>query len=172
MAVRPVKIKISGWSKTPSYKNSFELSEECELIGDAFGNEATENTSEVERMVIETEGVMCCEKGVTRVIYNDPQPFIKDGKTELVFEKNNPTAVCMSTVDGFNAALVFDKEKKRQVCICNNGPVPYEVTVCTDKLENGITYENGGRFTVEYKIESRCIPVERGNTVLTVTPIG
>lgn len=172
MAVRPVKIKISGWSKTPSRKEAIELFGEDELLGDAFGGETSENSSDIDRIVIETEGVMCREKGVTRVIYNDPQPWIKGGKTELVFDNAAPTTVCMLAEAGIGTALVFDNEKRRQVCIGNNGPISYEFTVCTDKLENGITYENGGSLTVVYKIELRGVSVEHTNTVLTVTPVG
>ena len=115
---------------------------------------------------------MSVEKGLLKVIY-DEAAMIGVGRAETVFAFNTdtPTTVSMFKSGNLNAALVFDSVNKRQICLYNNGPFSFEITVRTDMLINDLSYEKGGKITSEYTVEVKGVPAELNRISIRVTPL-
>ena len=172
MAIKPVKIKIMTVTTDLMHKNSLEISVDGESVDDLFEDGFIDDGLDGKPVVFETEGVMSLENGLIRVIYDEAE-VAGMGSAETVFAFNSDTAstVSMFKSGTLNAALVFDSEKKRQICLYNNGPISFEITVYTNMLNNEITYENGGKLTAEYTVEIKGIPAEFNRISVKVTPL-
>lgn len=172
MAIKPVKIKIMTMTTDLMHKNSLEVSVDGEPIDELFDDVFDDEPLDGKPLVFETEGVITVENGLTRVIYDEAAVVgAPNAETVFAFNTDSPSTVSMFKNGNLSAALVFDSVKKRQICLYNNGPFTFEITVCTEMLINEISYENGGKMTAEYTVEIKGIPAEFNRISVKVTPL-
>ncbi len=168
MTVKPVKIKLVIEKKRIKFarmREFFDIEEgELDFLDeDGFCGPTT---------VFETSGTMSCEGGVIKIVYEMlMSDMTKRTECGLVFNEEEPTAVSMVKSGVVNESFILDSEKRRGVCVCNDGLFSSQLTVFTERLSNEITYERGGKLEVKYKIELRGIPVEGCYKMVHVTPL-
>ncbi len=172
MAIKPVKVKIVTMTNYLINKNdNLDYTDNVNFDDEIFSYE-TEMTDDEKPIVFETEGIMVSQKGLIKVIYDESGIIgVNNAETVFAFNEDTPTTVSMFKNGSLSAALVFDSEKKRQVCLYNNGPFLFEITVRTDILVNEITYDHGGKMSAEYTIEIKGIPTEYNRISVKITPI-
>ena len=172
MAIKPVKIKIITTTVDLMHKNSLSVEVDSELDEELLDDFFHDEELDGKPYVFETEGVMSLEKGLLKVIYDEAAIVgVSHAETVFAFNTETPTTVSMFKNGNLNAALVFDSIKKRQICLYNNGPFTFEITVRTDMLVNDISYEKGGKMTTEYTVEIKGVPAELNRISVRVTPI-
>lgn len=172
MAIKPVKIKIITTTVDLMHKDAMSLHFDGEIDEELFDDFLADEELDGKPVVFETEGVMSTEKGLLKIMY-DEAAIVGVGRAETVFAFNTdtPTTVSMFKNGNLNAALVFDSVNKRQICLYNNGPFTFEITVRTDMLVNNMSYEKGGKITVEYTVELKGVPAELSRISVKVTPL-
>ncbi len=172
MGIKPVKIKIMTTTTDLMHRNSLSVEVEGGLDEEFFDDAFADAELDGKPVVFETEGVMSLEKGLMKIIYDESAIVgAKSAETVFAFNNDTPSTVSMFKSGSLSAALVFDSVKKRQVCLYNNGPFSFEITVRTDMLINEITYEKGGKMTAEYTVEIKGIPAEVNRISVKVTPL-
>ena len=109
--------------------------------------ETKENTIE-----LDTDGVIRYGSGRIELSYEEAELTGMEGSTTtLYFDEDNRGLVTMLREGAVNTVLVFE-EGKRHVCVYETEYFPFEVTIHTYRVENGLG-RDGGEFSIDYVIE-------------------
>ena len=154
------------------YENSDEYGAEGGRFGEKPQKNKMKDSGEAPPpgISISTDGTLSDTAGRIEISYNETELTGMAGSvTSISFEKQTPYFVTMSRSGTYSALLVFNSENKRQRCVYNSKIMPpFELTVCTRYIENGITFDNGGTLVLDYFIEMGGIETEYGNVKISV----
>jgi len=84
---------------------------------------------------------------------------MKGATTSVSFKKNERGLVTMLRGGTVRTALVFE-EGKRNICTYETPYMPFELCICTKKVENGLDF-GSGRLYLDYIVEIRGAKAER-----------
>ena len=171
MILRPVRVTLSTTLKMANNGGNSPFTPLSEYEDQEYEGEITE-ISDAEPTVFVSEGVMTRENGVIKISYDESQLVgVPGAKTEFSFNEKKRGCVTMIRTAAMTTALVFDSTDKRNMCIYDVGPFPFEIMIHTDSLTNTVTYTGGGRIYAEYTLEIKGIPAETSSITLKVEPI-
>ena len=123
-------------------------------------HEHTERTAEAE---------LIREGGKTAIKYTESEISGMDGAvTEIFFFDDAPKIVMMERGGAFKTSFVFEGGK-RHICVYETPIMPFEVSVQTKKVVNGI--EKDGNLRLEYTVELRGANAERTRFSMQLRPV-
>jgi uncharacterized beta-barrel protein YwiB (DUF1934 family) len=88
--------------------------------------------------------------------------------TSIIYQKSEPHVISMVRSGTVRTALVFE-EHKRHICVYETPIMPFEVSVQTKKVVNGI--EKDGNLRLEYTVELRGANAERTRFSMQLMPV-
>ncbi len=138
---------------------------ECELSEDDFEPESGS-------IVFETYGTLRREGERISIIYSENSSSDDGHSVFISFDENSPDMVTMNADSQDPMVLIFNGSDPRCTVMASFGPFPFEITVMTRAISNTVTFENGGKLSVEYSIESHGIVAEQSRLLIKVIPCG
>ena len=119
-----------------------------------------------------SEGIMTRENGIIKISYDESQLLgVHGAKTEFSFDEKNHNSLTMIRTASMTTTLIFDSKERRNLCIYDVGPFPFEIMIHTDTLSNTVTYASGGKIYVEYTLEIKGVQAENSSITLKVEPL-
>lgn len=130
---------------------------------------ASQSDGEPERIEFATEGIISDDGKRIEISYDETELSGMAGShTTLLFDKNSPGLITLIRTGVYTTSLVFNAADRRQRCMYDTGILPpFELSVLTGKLENGLSYE-GGRLLLDYVIEMHGVKTEYNSMLLEV----
>lgn len=166
MKKKNIKLKITSEQYDVSDALFASLAgEDDELPFDDFGG-----TDEPEGEDVRYDGYDTIEMTTDAVMKDDGERIeISYDETELTgmsgavtavsFNKNEPGLVTMLRGGSVRTALVFE-EGQRNICTYETPYMPFELCICTRKVENELEFGRG-RLFLDYMVEIRGAKAER-----------
>lgn len=159
-----------------------DLQEELENLADSAGKDEAGSVfellnrliraagSEPERIEFSTEGTLSDDGKRIEISYDESDLCGMNGsRTTLLFDKISPNLITMVRTGEYNASLVFNAVGQRQRCMYDTGILPpFELSVLTRRIDNCLSYENGGTLSLDYIIEMRGVKTEYNSMFLEV----
>ena len=166
MTVRPVRVTLSTTFKMANNGGSSPFTplseyEELDLDGEL------PELYEPDATVFVSEGIMTKENGVIKISYDEAQLIgVAGARTEFSFDERTRSALTMIRTASMTTTLIFDSKERRNLCIYDVGPFPFEVMIHTDTLTNTVTYAGGGKIYVEYTLEIKGVQAETSSITI------
>ncbi len=172
MKKKDVKLKIVS--------EQFDISDElfASLVGEdgylgSFDDEVDqklgkpvkdENSDTIE---MTTDAVMTDDGERIEISYEETElTGMKGSKTSVSFKKDEPGLVAMLRDGTVYTALVFE-EGRRNICAYETPYMPFELCICTKKVENELVFGEG-KLYLDYIVEVRGAQAERTKFTLEI----
>ena len=122
---------------------------------------------ESEIMEMTTDAVITDDGERIEIPYEETELTGMDGsRTAVSYKKDDTGLVAMMRDGAVRTALVFE-EGRRNICAYETPFMPFELCICTKKVENTLSFE-GGRLYLDYIIEVRGAKAERTKFTLEI----
>ncbi len=170
MILRPVRVTLSITLKMVNDKLTSPFTPLSGYEDPEYEGETSDIfPADAEPTVFVSEGIMTKENGVIKISYDESQLVGMAGAhTEITFDEKKRECMTMIRTAAMTTALVFDSKEKRNMCVYNVGPFPFEVLIHTDLLTNTVTYSGGGKIFAEYTLEINGRPAETSSISLKI----
>ncbi len=171
MIVRPIRVTLSTTFKMANNGGSSPFTPLSEYEDQEYEGELSE-IFDSEPTVFVSEGVMTKTQDVIKISFDESQIVgVAGAKTEISFNEKKRESMTMIRTASMTTALVFDRKEKRNMCIYDAMPFPFEIMIHTDTLTNNVTFTDGGKIYAEYTLEIRGVQAENSSITLKVEPI-
>jgi Domain of unknown function (DUF1934). len=138
-----------------------------DIIMDDYFNEVINDNIE-----LSTSGTLSMDGDNITVSYIETElTGNPDCETSVYFNKVLPNVVTMTRTGSVVSGMVFDPSSHRQMCTYETEFLPLEFCICTRKVGNTLTYDNGGILNLDYDIEVHGIRTERYSLTLEVANV-
>jgi len=145
-------------------RHSKNKSERSDVIIDKFMNDTVND-----RIEYFTCGKFIEEDDKYAVVYEESEIMGLEGcETSISYKKDSPGTIIMARTGSIVTGLVFDAEYKRHLCTYKTDFIPIEFFICIRKIENNLSYDNGGILFLDYDIEIRGARTERNRFFLEI----
>lgn len=171
MTVRPVRVTLSTTFKMANNGGSSPFTPLSEYDDQEYEGEFPE-ILDSEPTVFVSEGVMTKTLGEIKISFDESQIVgVPGAKTEFSFNERKRGSLTMIRTGSMTTALVFDSKERRNMCIYDVGPFPFEIMIHTDTLTNTVTFTGGGKIYAEYTLEIKGVQAENSSITLKVEPL-
>lgn len=170
MTVRPVRVTLSTTFKMANNGGSSPFTPLSEYDDQEYDGEFPDMLDEP--TVFVSEGVMTKTLGDIKISFDESQIVgVSGAKTEFSFNERKRDSLTMIRTGSMTTALVFDSNERRNMCIYDVGPFPFEIMIHTDTLTNTVTFTGGGKIYAEYTLEIKGVQAENSSITLKVEPL-
>ncbi|MBQ7499465.1 MAG: DUF1934 domain-containing protein [Clostridia bacterium] len=109
--------------------------------------------AEQEKIEYSCVGTLCEDGDLIELSYEEPEDTgMEDSVTTLFFKKSQRSILNIRRTGDLPTGLIFDSEKRRQICGYEYGGVPLEFCIDTRSISNTVTYD-GGKVELDYLVE-------------------
>ena len=140
-----------------------EGSDENENYLSEFINELSENEDFVSQgkmsEYMELEGTLSEDENRLSLRFSPIIGGVRNTSEEYLFEKSKRNSLTLIKDVIISETLFFSTEKKRQSVVTENEFGSFELNIYTKKLENTVTYDNGGYIELEYITEAKAFRI-------------
>ncbi len=129
-----------------------------EFVNDLAENEEFINEGKMSEYM-ELEGKLTEDSGKMTLRFSPIIGGVKNTSQEYIFDKEKRESLTLVKDVIISETLFFSTEKKRQSVVTENEFGSFELNVYTKKLNNTVTFENGGYIELEYITEVKAYRV-------------